>query len=144
MSGYRDLNPDFIKSLLESIYVDDLTTGTDDAEEGFLLYKNTKEIMSSASFLLRKWKTNSRELRKLVKESEGESQGAMTEAENSEEDEPCVNLFIGSSNKPEKPCEGNFRFDSIVQLANSLPATKRNLSRVISTVFDPLGHLHHW
>ena len=27
----------------------------------------------------------------------------------------------------------------MVQLANSLPASKRNLLRVVSTVFDPLG-----
>ena len=140
MSGYRDLDPDFIKSLLESIYVDDLTTGADNAEEGFVLYKKAKEIMSSASFQLRKWKTNSRELRKLIEESEGESQEAMTEAENKviEEDEPYVNLLTGSSNKPQEPCEEKilgiiwdstsnkicFRSDSIVQLANSLPASK--------------------
>ena len=74
VSEYRELDPDFIKSLLESIYVDNLTTGADDAEKRFVLYKKAKEIMSSASFQLRKWKTNSRELRKLIEESEGESQ----------------------------------------------------------------------
>ena len=106
VSGYRDLDPDFVKSLLESIYVDDLTTGADDAEEGFVLYKKAKEIML-ASFQLRKWKTNSRELRKLTEESEGGSQEAMTEAENkvTEEDEPHVDLLIGSSHKPQEPCE---------------------------------------
>ena len=129
--------------MLESIYVDDLTTGADNADEGFVLYKKAKEIMSSASFQFRKWKTNSRELRKLIEEREGESQEAMTEAENKviEEDEPYVNLLIGSSNKPQEPCEEKIlgviwdstsdkiclRFDSIVQLANSLPASKRNL-----------------
>ena len=54
VSGYRDLDPDFIKSLLESIYVDDPTTGADDAEENFVLYKKAKEIMLSASFQHRK------------------------------------------------------------------------------------------
>ena len=79
----------------------------------------------------------------------------MTEAENKvvEEDEPYVNLLTGSSNKPQEPYEEKslgviwdstsdkicFRFDSTVQLANSLPATKRNLLRVVSTVFNPLG-----
>ena len=110
VSGYRDLDPDFIKCLLESIYVDDLTTGADNADEGFVLYKKAKEIMSSASFHLRKWKTNSRELRKLIEESEGESQEATTEAENKviEEDEPYVNLLIGSSNKPQDHVKRKF------------------------------------
>ena len=46
----------------------------------------------------------------MIEESEGESQEAMTEAENKviEEDEPFVNLLIGSFNKPQEPCEKKF------------------------------------
>ena len=50
--------------------MDDLIAGADSVEQGFYLYKKSKEIMVDASFNLRKWNSSSRELLDQIKEAE--------------------------------------------------------------------------
>ena len=55
-----------IKRLRDSLYVDDFVSGAEDDERVFNVYKESKAIMASGGFNLRKWHTNSKELMKAI------------------------------------------------------------------------------
>ena len=66
LSKYVQFELDFVKKLLEDLYVDDTTSGTKSIEEGKEFYVKAKKRkkIAEAGFDLRKWKTNSKELQK--------------------------------------------------------------------------------
>ena len=45
--------------LRKSLYVDDLLTGEENDENGFVVYQKSKKIIASGGFNLRKWNSNS-------------------------------------------------------------------------------------
>ena len=51
--------PDLIKKLSWSFYVDDVVTGADNEEEAYMLYREAKKILKKGGFNLRKFCTNS-------------------------------------------------------------------------------------
>ena len=52
------------------MYVDDLNSGTSSVEEGYELYEKVKGLMLQAGMNMRKWRTNSPELMRMIKEKE--------------------------------------------------------------------------
>ena len=56
---YSSTHPEIVKLLLQSIYVDDVVSGADHEDEAYTLYTASKEILSHASFNLRKFVTSS-------------------------------------------------------------------------------------
>ena len=62
--------PDFTRKFLESIYVDDLTSGDSDVDSTFELYVKSKSRLREAGFNLRKFITNSGELRARIEDNE--------------------------------------------------------------------------
>ena len=74
ISSYREVNPEFVAKMLQSLYVDDLNTGGDGVLDGFEFYGKAKSRMKEGSFNLRKWMSNSSELLRLINESEGSSE----------------------------------------------------------------------
>ena len=59
---YEAVDPEFTKKVGD-FYVDDLTTGANSVAEGYELYKKMKIRFAEAQFNVRKWRTNSKELR---------------------------------------------------------------------------------
>lgn len=70
LSKYQKSNPYVAQLLAETLYVDDFPGGADDAQKGFKLYQEAKEIMKAGGFNLRKWRTNSSTLQKCINEAE--------------------------------------------------------------------------
>ena len=64
------VDPEFVYKVLKSLYVDDLNCGSSNVTEGYELYEKTKSIMLKAGMNMRKWRTNSRELMKLIEANE--------------------------------------------------------------------------
>ena len=89
---YSDEHPELVQNLLNSLYVDDLNSGCTTVEEAFDLFVKSKKIMSQGSFNLRKWCSNSQELRSLIKDgkSSGPSEGSGCT--------PEVNIHLHQSN----------------------------------------------
>ena len=52
---FSSSHPELVKELLRSIYVDDVVFGADDEDSTYELYTNSKGILRSASFNLRKF-----------------------------------------------------------------------------------------
>ena len=59
MDRYSKVHPQFVETFLRSIYVDDVSYGTDDADSAYELYKKSKQILAEGGFNLRKFVTNS-------------------------------------------------------------------------------------
>lgn len=58
ISNYKDVDPEFVRKMIESFYVDNLVTGEKDAGDAFQLYEKSKPRMAEGGFKLRKWLTN--------------------------------------------------------------------------------------
>ena len=58
---YEEEDPEIMKKLLESFYVDDFNSGEENMEQAFELYLKSKKILSNGGFTLRKWSSNSKE-----------------------------------------------------------------------------------
>ena len=67
---YEQCDLSFTQKFLESIYVDDLTSGDGDVDRTFELYVKSKLRLKEAGFNLRKFVTNSEELRERIEKNE--------------------------------------------------------------------------
>jgi len=67
---YEQCDPSFTQKFLESIYVDDLTSGDSDVNRTFELYVKSKLRWKEAGFNLRKFVTNSEGLRERIEINE--------------------------------------------------------------------------
>ena len=70
LNKYSKQYTPLVQSIADSLYVDDLIAGANSVEQGFYLYKKSKEIMVVASFNLKKWNSSSSELLEQIKEAE--------------------------------------------------------------------------
>ena len=68
ISKYENVDPLFASKLLNSLHVDDLTTGCNTANQGLEFDEKAKKCLSKGSFDLKKFKSNCKELEKLVYE----------------------------------------------------------------------------
>ena len=66
---YEQGDPSFTQKF-ESIYIDDLTSGDGDVDSTFELYVKSKLRLKEAGFNLRKFVTNSEELRERIENNE--------------------------------------------------------------------------
>ena len=69
LNFYKQSEPEMYELLRKSLYVDDLLTGEENDENGFVVYQKSK-IMASGGFNLRKWNSNSQTLLKSIKTCE--------------------------------------------------------------------------
>ena len=67
---YEQCDPSFTQKFLESIYVDDLTSGDSNVDRTFELYVKSKLHLKEAGFNLQKFVTNSEELRERIEKNE--------------------------------------------------------------------------
>ena len=70
VEGYKEEDPEFVEAFLRSIYMDDLSSGGDTDEETYELYIKSKVRLAEGGFNLRKFVTNSPELRKQIEDNE--------------------------------------------------------------------------
>ena len=64
---FEQSEPEIAELLKDSLYVNDLITGEENDGKAFNVYKKSKDIMSNGGFNLRKWRSSSSNLLKLIK-----------------------------------------------------------------------------
>ena len=135
---------DIVKKLLLNLYVDDSTNSFDTIETAIEFYEKSKSCLKEANFELRKWATNSFEMKKLIDSNENNSRSKMDISES----ETYVENLFGSSSVYRKVLGLNwdtgaddfiFDFENICRTAEKLDVTKRNILRIAAVFFDPLG-----
>ena len=125
-------------------------------EASFELYLKSRGIMDARGFKLRKWRSNSEELTKLINDNEGDSvKDQPISGDLVADDESFADIMLGSSEVAKEKDEEKvlgliwntstdsfvFRLDRLVDLARSLEPTKRNLLKIVAKLFDPIGLL---
>ncbi len=166
---YKEEDPSFVESILNSIYVDDLISGGEDVEKTLKLYEDSRSRLSEANFNLRKIVTNSEVLRERIRQAErlatvnnATDARITTNATVSDECQQSVKedqlSYAGSTLGPPlpaheskqkilgtlwNPTEDNFVIDikPVADLAQEVQATKRNVISVSSKIYDPMGFI---
>ena len=151
---YLQDDPHFVKTLLSSIYVDDLTFGAANDEEAYQLYTKSKIRLAEGGFNLRKFTSNSTSLQRLIDSQEGKTKTTPTTAE---EDMSFAQSTLGAKGEDGEKGEEevkvlgvrwNHGSDKLVfgmgemvrQMEGETP-TKREVVGAAARVFDPLGVL---
>ncbi|XP_028411127.1 uncharacterized protein LOC114533731 [Dendronephthya gigantea] len=145
---YREDDPSFVETFLNSIYVDDLISGGESVDSTFKLYEDSRNPLAKANFNLRKITTNSKELQEricqanqLLTKNDASSESIMTRAEPKhlvqEEQSSYAGRTLWDS------YEDNFIIDlkDVAELANDVQPTKRNVISVSSKIYDPIGFI---
>ena len=152
---YQDADPEFVQfRFLSGLDVDDLSSGDESVDKSFQLYLKSKFRMLEAGFNMRKWSSNSPELMEMVIgcEHKGQTQVQLTPAI-VQEDATYASNTLGPKhviNEDEehkvlgitwnhKTGELIMCFDKIVEMAETLPLTKRTMLKITASVYDPLG-----
>ena len=159
LSKFENSNPDVVKLLKNQLFVDDLAGGANSVEEAFEIFESSKEIMKRGGFNLRKGKSNSPDLMKLIRNDETKSKTDSKTDEISmpvrEDDESFAKKTLGPQTVDEvndkakvlglnwdtKSDEFYFDFQELIKFANTLPPTKRSVLSLTAKIFDPLGFL---
>ena len=143
-----EVDPEFVKIMIEGFYVDYLVTGERTVDRTFALYKNARERMVKGGFTVRKWNTNDSGLREMI--STCESKKTTREVGRLEDKETYTKSKLEpyGGTKGEKvlglawDCEDDtlhFNFQHIADKAKGLEATKRNALNLLVSLFDLLG-----
>jgi len=64
LNQYVDHDPEFVKEVINSLYVDDYTSGADEVQTAVELSSKVKQRMQEGGFNMRKFLSNSSELNK--------------------------------------------------------------------------------
>ena len=129
LEKYISDHPQVIEKILQSLYVDDVTTGAKNVKEAVNLYHIVKQIFRDAGMNIRKWKSNSIEFLDSIRE-EYLSKG--------ERDQDTMTKVLGVL--------WNTNIDQLVFKVPSVEDmnqidTRRELLSFTASIFDPLGIL---
>ncbi|GFY67220.1 integrase catalytic domain-containing protein [Trichonephila inaurata madagascariensis] len=129
---YKEDYRETFEMLNTSLYVDDLFAGSSESvNKAFDLSKNAIEILKDANMNLRKFKTNSKELRKLWNEN-----GIGDVGESGERSLKVLGIIWNLNND-------TFKLDSqpLLELIKNLKNSKRCVLKTAAKMFDPIGFI---
>lgn len=148
ISKFEDIDPEFVRKMIEGFYVDDLVTGDCNASDTYSLYEKSKQRMAKGGFKLRKWMTNDKVLRERIAQIESNA----TESAIVTSEEESYAKFILGAGQANKSCSKvlglpwdcekdviQFSFEKVVSKALDTEPTKRSLLSLLASIFDPLG-----
>lgn len=121
------------KAVREDTYMDDVITGTDDADEAVNMRTQLQDLMKAGGFRLRKWASNQLEALDGVLQ---EDLAIPSTKEICLDPDPSVKTLGLTWMPGTDTLRFQFTVPSLVDLE---PLTKRKVLSVIATLFDPIG-----
>lgn len=115
----------------DSFYVDDLLTGTEDIPSAHKLWKNITELCARAGFKLRKFRTNSPEVRKFIPEKLQEKEATLDIPADPTTNGKCLGI-------PWNTSQDVFYVSTPSITAGQIP-TKRLVASAAAKLFDVMG-----
>ena len=161
IESYLSEDPEFVKKILASLYVDDLNSGASTVVKAFKLHMKSKSRMKDAGFNLRKWISNSKQLTSQIEAQEranmSDQKVDYSVTNIGPDDQTFAKYTVGtrqtklSGQVDEQKTPGliwnyandSFVFDLVeyINIAAELPLRKRPVLSVVARLFDPLGLL---
>ena len=141
------------KKVAKSLYVDDLTTGSKNEEEGWHLYEKSNKMLKEGGFELRKWESNSTKLSTKINSAEKTQNEPVTNQKILEDTRSYTETVSNNATIVDgetkvlglvwdkKKDEIFFRLDDLLQNGRKNKCTKRNILAKIAGIYDPLGFL---
>lgn len=149
LDTFIEIDPEFVRVMKRSFYVDDLVSGEKTTQEAIELYDKAKTRLALGGFKLRKWLTNSKERRAEIEQHESrDGPNVNKRIENADESYAKEMLGLKEESKCERVlglswnCEKDlFVFELVksASRADGLPVTKRSILKVVAGMYDPLG-----
>ena len=152
LESYSSKKTELVEVLRESIYVDDIVTGSVDEDSALNLYKDSKEILRAGGFNLRKFVTNSPTLQRAIDQSE---EPLSTASNVTMQDEATYAKSVLGGTQTAHSTEQKvlgvrwnvatdnllFATQRIAVIADTRTPTKRSVTEIVGRFFDPLGYL---
>ncbi|XP_062554097.1 uncharacterized protein LOC134219387 [Armigeres subalbatus] len=134
---WNQVYPDAAEAIINNTYVDDYASSSDTVEETVRCALEVKKIHASAGFEIRNWLSNSKQVLQRV----GGCSSQVTKSFIAEKSTDSERL-LGMTWLPENdnlPFTLKLRDDVLQLLSEHSIPTKRQVLRVVMSVFDPLG-----
>ena len=150
LTKYATVLPATVREMSRSMYVDDVAFGADSDDLAYELYVNSKTILKEGGFNLRKFLTNSTDLRRKIEEdekllhmnmkpdSEGDDSYAQHTLGLSQHLDPGETKVLGVKWEPVQDSLMLDFKDLAAEALNTEP-TKRSVVRIASRLYDPIG-----
>ncbi|XP_062713993.1 uncharacterized protein LOC134290806 [Aedes albopictus] len=130
--------PEAARAITKNTYVDDYLDSRDTIDEAVQLAVSVREVHSKAGFELRNWHSNAQEiLNRIGAENSPETVKSFTAEKTTATErilgmmwEPTEDLFVFSA---------QFHEDLLPLLSGEIVPTKRQVLRMVMSLFDPLG-----
>ncbi len=139
LQQYRAAEPEFVRNMYDSLYVDDMVFSAGDVESVYGMYERSRSALSSGGFRLRKWVSNNSELTARIRCKEmdfDKNDESLDKAVKNEDDTMHKVLGLCWNFKTDTVL---FDFQPIIQRAENMKPTKREILSLLTGVFDPLG-----
>ena len=155
MENYSTAFPEFVKTFLKSIYVDNVSYGADNVDSAYELYVMSKTTLAEGGFNLRKFVTNSVTLNNMIESNEcNVAPSNVGIAEGIPEDRTYIKDLLGTT-QAHQDCvqrvlgvRWNFVQDELIFDLNELAIlvkrtlpTKRQIVAITTKFYDPLGFI---
>ena len=144
LESHMTTHQGLMEKILQSIYVDDVVSGTS-SEEAYNMYSEARKLLKTAGFNLRKFASNSANLRLRVFQDETVPRDVSGE-------ETFTQVTLGDNQKLQQnelkvlgikwntsEDQLRFNFESIIKAAENREQNKRGIVSKIGRFYDPMG-----
>lgn len=137
IEGYQEIDPEFVKLVVNSLFVDDFVGGGRNSTEVIALRKKLTEVMQKGGFTLHKWKSNSDEVCETqIKESEKDKNETFAKQTLNQNEGQSKVLGIKWNQKSDVM---SVELSQVAEQADrGMRITKRELLSRLSKIYDPL------
>lgn len=135
---FREKYPEAVKDIIENTYVDDLLSTVNNASTAIQRARQIIEIYAAGGFEIRNWISNSHEVRKALNPSKENAENVSMDLNGENSVEKVLGMFWDVSTD-KFIFKLNFnRVDKRLITGEMVP-TKREMLRVVMSIFDPIG-----
>ncbi|XP_055918708.1 uncharacterized protein LOC129950814 [Eupeodes corollae] len=137
-------HPRAVEAIINNHYVDDLLDSVNTSEEAITLAKDVKMIHSAGGFHIRKWKSNSREVTAAMNEITSTPDNRIDlDKEPMYSTEKVLGMWWDTESDS---FTFSLKFNKGNQevLKGAIKPTKREMLRIMMSIFDPLGLIGHF
>ena len=141
LNSYKNVSPELIKLIEDSLYIDDLISGAENVTRGFDVYQGSKIILAEGGLHLRKWHSNSSELMDRISCAESAENSVLKQ----ENEARCKSITEEDRTKATVGADSNENEDNVVKVLGVKWDCKYDefcfdLSKVIGSCQDTSGN----